>query len=243
MTSATRNSSGLPAILTRAFESIGLLTKGTAAVATGEAGAEQTPAAVSPVKAPALNVTRVTGVSALIASAGGAALALYGVDKDKDPASTVAAAYGSSGLIVASALIAVAVIVVADIRARSSVAASAAAVGAPTATRQTGTKADLKSAWSSAIDMLHAVEDALPANGTRVQYSKLWLNARASTGFSDDLQPPDELRDEHAKLLAGQERICDLLKTMTDDQAHESAVGAEVRAIVTEMRSTLAGIQ
>jgi hypothetical protein len=64
-------------------------------------------------------VTRVGGLTALIASAGAAALAIFNVHKGVDQASVVVAAYVSVGAIVAASLLTAAIIISADIRARS----------------------------------------------------------------------------------------------------------------------------
>ena len=118
----TTRGSGLVKWATRALEAIGLLNKGSAdASAVPGTNAD----GVTPVASNALNVTRVGGVAAFIAGAGGAALALFNVDK-ADGAAIVAAAYGAVGLIVAAALLTAALIIVADIRARASIAVATA---------------------------------------------------------------------------------------------------------------------
>lgn len=105
------------------FERVGLLNPGSS----------ETPAAPDPatggapgvISSNSLNVTRVGGITALIAGAGAAALALFGVDKVTDAVAIVAVAYAATGLIVAATLIAVAVIVASDIRARADLAKAA----------------------------------------------------------------------------------------------------------------------
>jgi hypothetical protein len=102
------------------FEKLGLLNPGSTATRSvpTQAAVQQ----VQPVSSNALNVTRVGGVTSLIAGAGGAALLLFKVDKAKDPHAIVVAAYASVGLIVAAALLTVAIIIAADIRARAAIA-------------------------------------------------------------------------------------------------------------------------
>ena len=80
----------------QALQAIGLLNKGSADAAAAAAAA----AAISD---DALNVTRVGGVAAEIASAGAASLVLFGVGKVKDRASIVVSAYLATGAIVVAA--------------------------------------------------------------------------------------------------------------------------------------------
>ena len=99
-------------------EKLGLLNKGSA----GRPAAPSDVSDVQPISSNSLNVTRVGGLSSLIAAAGGAALLLFNVNKTKDPAPVVVAAYVSTGAIVAAALITAALIIMADIRARAAIA-------------------------------------------------------------------------------------------------------------------------
>lgn len=101
-------------------EKAGLLNKGSARAPAAPADVSD----VQPISTNALNVTRVGGLTSLIAAAGGAALLLFNVNKAKDPAPVVVAAYASTGVIVAAALLTAAIIITADIRARAAVAAS-----------------------------------------------------------------------------------------------------------------------
>ena len=103
-----------------AAESIGLLNKGSAKTPAAPTASDV--ADVQPVSSNTLNVTRVGGITTLIAAAGGAALLIFNVDKTKDRASIVVAAYVSIGVIVGAALFTVAIIIAADIRARSAIA-------------------------------------------------------------------------------------------------------------------------
>lgn len=119
---STKRIGGLAQVVTKAFESLGVLNKGSAAAAAAPDAAATT-TAVTPVSSNALNVTRVGGLAALVSSVGAAAIALFGV-KTTDKPAIVAAAYASVGAIVAAALIAAAVIVAADIRTRGTIAVS-----------------------------------------------------------------------------------------------------------------------
>jgi len=96
-------------------EKLGLLNKGSAQ-------APAAPSDVQPISTNTLNVTRVGGLTSLIAAAGGAALLLFNVNKAKDPAPIVVAAYASTGVIVAAALLTAAIIITVDIRARGAIA-------------------------------------------------------------------------------------------------------------------------
>lgn len=111
-------------LLTTLGESVGLLNKGSAkkpaAPSQSEIGQPQ------PISSNTLNVTRVGGLAALISAAGGAALLLFNVNKAKDRASIVVAAYASVGVIVAAALLTAAIIIMADIRARTRIAVAVA---------------------------------------------------------------------------------------------------------------------
>jgi hypothetical protein len=116
----TARKGGFAKAIAQLFEAIGILNKGSAnAPAAPDASQAE---GGEPVSTNALNVTRVAGIASLITGAGAAALAVFRVNAGKDPHGVVAAAYGSVGLIVATALIATAVIVAADIRARGAIA-------------------------------------------------------------------------------------------------------------------------
>jgi hypothetical protein len=108
--------------VTLVLERLGILNKGSAA-APAAPDPDEAGQATS-ISTNTLNVTRVGGSAALIASAGAAAIALFGVDKSKDPRVVVAAAYASVGIIVAAALITAGIIIAADIRSRTNVATS-----------------------------------------------------------------------------------------------------------------------
>lgn len=123
--SITQRGIGIVNGITKLAESLGLLNKGSAKAAAPTASDTAT---VQPVTSNSLNVTRVGGVSTLIGAAGGAALLIYNVNKTKDRASIVVAAYAGIGVIVAAALLTVAIIIAADIRARASIAAAVSPV-------------------------------------------------------------------------------------------------------------------
>jgi hypothetical protein len=112
-------------------ESLGILNKGSAK-APAAPGANEA-AQVQPISSNALNVTRVGGITSLIAGAGGAALLVFNVNKTTDRASIVVAAYASVGVIVAGALFTVAIIIAADIRARTATAVATAPSATPSA--------------------------------------------------------------------------------------------------------------
>lgn len=141
---STARGSSLVTWVTQFAERLGLLNKGSANT-TAPTASES--AAVQPVTSNSLNVTRVGGVTTLIAAAGGAALLIFNVNKAKDPASIVVAAYISTGIIVAAALVTVAIIIVADIRARASIAAAVSPV--PSA------QAEVKHVVAEAAPALH----------------------------------------------------------------------------------------
>jgi hypothetical protein len=113
-------------------ESLGVLNKGSAkapAAPTAEQAAQ-----VQPISSNSLNVTRVSGITSLIAGAGGAALLIFNVNRTTDRASIVVAAYISVGVIVVGALFAVAIIITADIRARTATAIVTAPATTPVTT-------------------------------------------------------------------------------------------------------------
>jgi hypothetical protein len=120
---ATQRGKDLASYAAKLFEFFGLLNKGSA-----DAPAAPDPDAAGQtqsVSSNSLNMTRVGGVTSVIAGAGAAALVLFKVDRASDPQAIVAAAYASTGIIVTAALLTVAIIISADIRARSKLAASA----------------------------------------------------------------------------------------------------------------------
>jgi hypothetical protein len=234
-----RQSNSLAVLVTKALESVGVLNKGSAEVASGNVSSDEAVKAL-PVVPPALNVTRVSGVAALIASAGAAALAIFNVDKSKDSTGVVAAAYGSSGLIVAASLIAVAVILYADIGARLRSSSSGSAAAVPSPQGDAAAPSNVKGSWDDAVKRLETVDSALArAAGDRLAYSKLWLDASGVAGLVSDLSPERDLQDEHARLLAAQGRINQLLEQLIDDRSAESADVSEIAMLVNAMRETV----
>jgi hypothetical protein len=166
-----RRPNGLPALATKALESIGLLNKGSAALSQAPSSPSEPGAAAPetgeppPVVDPALNVTRVGGTTALITGAGGAFLTLTNLT-DQTPDAVRVAAYAGTAVVVAAALIATAIMIVADIRARSALAvARLTAPAAPTS----GTTSDdpppsFRAAWAQVL-RLQNVKDQTRAVG------------------------------------------------------------------------------
>jgi len=216
---------GVAQWVTKALEAIGLLNKGSAAIAAGNAKDE---ASELPVSSNSLNVTRVGGTGAVIAAAGAAAITLFNVKKGTDPDSIIVAAYASTGLIIAAALVTTAIIISADIKTRSS--------GSTMGTSKADTKS-FKEAWTDALSRLRDVKDALPA-ADRNAASALWLNAKATGGFTGSLTPPTGLADEHARLLAAQTRASALLEELIPNHADGARVD-EVKRLIDEALITL----
>jgi hypothetical protein len=234
-----RDQKSLSVLVTKALESVGLLNKGSADIATGNVSQESAAEKLAVVP-PALNVTRVSGFAALIASVGAAALAIFNVDKSKDSVGVVAAAYGSVGLVVAASLIAAAVILYADIRARmEGPAAATAAVKLMTANNASGATG-IRGHWDEAVKRLETVNAALAgARGDRLRYAELWLDASGTTGIVSGSSPDDDLRDEHARLLAAQGRITELLEHLIGDYSEHTADVGEIALLVRKMRETV----
>lgn len=237
MTDKLARKDGLAKGLTKAFEAIGLLNKGSADIAAGDQTAKKE-AGDLPVVSNSLNVTRVGGTGAVIAAAGAAALTLFNVDKASDKVPVVVAAYASTGAIVAAALVTTAIIISADIKARSTVTQGRGISKTPVAAAVTpADSASFKNAWKSALDRLEAVKNALPA-ADRNGASALWLDAKASAGFTASLTPPQDLADEHARMSAAQTRGCQLLETLITKHDDASLQG-EFKKLVDEARNTL----
>jgi hypothetical protein len=238
-----REKNSFAVVATKVFESIGVLNKGSADLAAGEVGEDEAAETMSVVP-PALNVTRVSGVAAVIASSGAAALAIFNVDKSKDSAGVVAAAYGSAGLIVSASLIAVAVILYADIRARSDRAAIGSVTTASKPTDNASAASDLKGPWEEAMKRLETVSSGLArATGDRLGYSKLWLDASSTAGMVSGLSPQSDLQDEHSRLLAAHGRVTELLEHLIGDRSAENADVGEIELLVTAMRETVNNMQ
>lgn len=236
-----RNSNSLSVWVTKGLESVGVLNKGSGDLAAGD-GAANEAAENLPVVSSALNVTRVSGVAALIASAGAAALALFNVDKANDPAGVVAAAYGSAGLIVAASLVAVAVILYADISARSQNAPTATATAAAKPKGEASGASDVKSQWDEALRRIETAGSGLTSATDRLDFSALWRDASGTSGMVSEVTPPVDLQDEHSRLLATQGRIIDLLKGLIDDQSTSAGDVGEIAAHIRDMRETVNNI-
>lgn len=222
--------------VTLAFEAIGLLNKGSADIAAGDPKAKEE-AGDLPVPTNSLNVTRVGGTGAVIAAAGAAALTLFNVDKGTDKVAVVVAAYASTGAIVAAALVTSAIIISADIKARSSATPGGGNSKSPAAATVTPAEsASFKNAWESALGRLEAVKSALPA-ADRNTASTLWLDAKASEGFTASLTPPKDLADEHARVSSAQTRGCQLLEALIAKHT-DVALQAEFKKLVDEARNT-----
>ena len=243
MADLDRKENSLSVLFTKALESVGVLNKGSADIATGKVSTDEA-AESMPVTPPALNVTRVSGLAALIASAGAAALAIFNVDKSEDSTGIVAAAYGSAGLIVAASLVAVAVILYADISARASAAPTTApSTGAKAkgADAAQATAASVKTSWDEAVKRLETVASGFPRASTRIDFAACWRDASATTGMVSEISVPDDLRDEHSRLLATQGRIVELLKLLISSPS-STGDRDEVADHVLDMRETVNSI-
>jgi len=237
-TNRLKRRSGLVVLVTKALEGVGLLNKGSAAIATGDIPSETADQAL-PVATPALNVTRVSGFGAFIASTGAAALAIYNVDKSADPVGVVVAAYGSVGLVVSASLIAVAIILSADIRARSGAAPAGLTEGATKEDASRQPNADVRGRWDETVKRLETVGSGLTGANNRLDFSRLWRDASSSSGMVSEMSPPADLQDEHSRLLAAQGRVIELLKRLIDDQSTSAGDVKEIRDHVRDMRNTV----
>ena len=244
---------GLVSTITSLLESVGVLNKGSGdSAATPKADDAAQTAGIS---SNALNVTRVGGLTALIASAGAAALAIFNVHKGTDPNSVVVAAYASVGAIVAAGLITAAIIISADIRARSATnptpspsatpspstavqPAARALAPAPSATTDASAFGD---AWYRALSMLH---DALarlehtpvtPAQGWVDGVTDAWLHAVGSNGKTQNLKPAAAQAALHAQLSAGQASVESLLQKLVNDDAPTDAKKTDTIMRVTSV--------
>jgi hypothetical protein len=243
---APRNSVGFAGLATRLFETIGVLNKGSAqSAATPKADDAAQTAGVS---SNALNVTRVGGLTAFIASAGAAAIAIFNVNKTTDKASIVVAAYVSVGVIVASGLLTAAIIISSDIRGRVA-AANPAPAPAP-APAGTAANSDVLNAaaadankfgdaWYRALSMLHDAVDRL--NRAPDEAIAAWLDATASTGKTQNLRPADDGQATlHARLSAGQSSVVALLGQIANDGATDNTTAiARIQSVLDSMDRSL----
>jgi hypothetical protein len=236
-----RSPTGFAGVATRIFASIGVLNKGSAeSAATPKADDAAQTAGVS---TNTLNVTRVGGLAALIASVGAAALAIFNVNKATDRASIVVAAYLSVGVIVASGLLTAAIIISSDIRARVAANPSPSPAGTPaSANPPKAATADANSfgdAWYRALSMLHDAVDRL--NRTSDGATAAWLDAAASTGKTQSLHPADDAQATlHARLSAGQSSVVSLLDHLAnDDAADRTKTIARIQSVLDSMDRSL----
>lgn len=237
-----RKPTGWAGLWTRAFESVGLLNKGSAdSAATPKVSDAAQTAGVS---SNALNVTRVGGLATLIVGAGAAAIAIFNVNKATDKASIVVAAYVSVGAIVAAALLTAAVIISSDIRARVAVNPQIASPPGPAASPTNAKTAGSNSfgdAWYRALSMLHHAVDRLehtpesPVDEWVDGSTAAWLDAAASTGKTQDLHPADDTQATlHARLKTGQSSVVSLLDKLANNRNPR-----EKTETITRIRSVL----
>jgi len=233
-TTEARNPNSIATLTAKVFETLGVLNKGSAgapATPSPEQAAQSTGISTN-----ALNVTRVGGVTALIAAVGAAALTIFNVDKVTDKPSIVVAAYIGVGVIVASALLTVAIIISADIRSR--VALTTAATQAATPGEEATSFA---AAWQQSLNELkgalerlrHRSEDATTA----------WLDATASSGPTTQLKPAKEQQAIHARLQAGQSRVLSKLEGLIGEAnaRRRQRVLAEIQVLLDSMERSLQG--
>lgn len=246
----TARNPGVATWVTKLFEIIGVLNKGSSrSAATPKA---DDAAATAGVSSNALNVTRVGGLAAFIASAGAAALAIFNVNSTTTRAPIVVAAYLSVGAIVAAGLLTAAIIISADIRAR------VAANPAPSPSGSTGGKALAKAApadadnfgdaWYRALSMLHGAVDRLdrapdsPADAAKDAASAAFMKASASDGKTKDLKPAGgEQATLHALLSTGQSSVVSQLEDYfkSGATAKKSDVITSIRSVLDSMDSSL----
>ena len=228
---------GLVTEITKVFESVGVLNHGSASsAATPPAGQ----AGTAGISNNALNVTRVGGLTAVIAAAGAAAIAIFNVNKATDKASIVVAAYVSVGVIIAAALLTAAIIISADIRSRTALNGSAPTAGpAPTAGQAIDAK-PVDETWQHVLDKLegalarlqHRTEDPVSA----------WLDACATSGITAQLQPVAAYAALHARLMAGQSRVLARFQQLLEEPNGSSpnkTVCHEIETVLDHMRQSL----
>jgi hypothetical protein len=229
--------------VTRFFESLGLLNKGSAD-SPATPSAEQA-ASTAGVNTNSLNVTRVSGLGTLVASVGAAAIAVFSVDKKTDPPAVVMAAYISVGVIVAAALVTVGIIITADIRSRVALSNAAPRENTQQAASATPTPATSPTAssvvavWRQAVGILRGVLDDLQRQPTEV--TAAWLDASASTGIVAELKPSADQQPLHAQLQAGHSHFLESLGKLLDecDATKRDAALASLRKLVDLMDRAL----
>lgn len=230
-----RPAASIGAAATALFESLGVLTKGSAAQTRGEPSASAT----QPIDAPALNVTRVGGLATFVASVGAAALALYRVPDGASDALRIAA-WASTALIVSAALVAAAIIINADIRARSATASAASPTTTAATSGSATSEAAFRRAWNDVRTQLQVIAEQLPAN-TGLDYTRLWLRAEKSRATTMSLRPHTDQADEHQLLLAAQSEVVRLLGRLREQPSQLHAV-AQIGAIVDELHREVDGL-
>jgi hypothetical protein len=250
----TPRNPGIATMVTKFFELIGILNKGSsrspATPKTGDA------AATAGVSSNSLNVTRVGGFAAFIASAGAAALAIFNVNSTTTRASIVVAAYASVGAIVSAALLTAAIIISADIRAR--VATNPPPSPSPSPSGPAASKALAKTAatdaatfsdaWYRALSMLHDAVDRLDRSPDSTSSEVVeaattaWLDAAASTGKTQSLKPADDDQVTlQARLSTGQSSVVSLFKNYADsgDATKKAAAITRIRSVLDSLDQSL----
>lgn len=248
---ASPRNPGWAATITRLFEAIGVLNKGSAeSAATPKADDAAQTAGVS---SNALNVTRVGGLTAFIAAAGAAALAIFNVNKATDKASIVVAAYISVGVIITAALLTAAIIISSDIRGRTAASTpptspSGSAASTSSAKAETASVNSFDNAWYRAVSMLHDAVDRLertpetPTDSWVDGSTAAWLEAAASTGKTQNLHPlDDDQATLHARLSAGQSSLVSLLDKLVKDQSPRQKTDTitRIRSVLNSMDHSL----
>jgi hypothetical protein len=245
-TELNRSSNSLAVTATRIFESLGLLNKGSAALSKGEEVAEASAESKFGVMPPSLNVTRVGGLAALVGSVGVAALALFVLPENADVLER-AFSFISTALVVSAALISAAIILSADIRARTAVSVADGRNGIDSKPEPDASKSqsvdDFAAGWRKSIDVLSDVDASLRPAQSRGDFTRLWLRAEASKGFSQQLEPPAGLTDEHRLLTNAQEEVCRLINDLRKDPSSTSVLKSDIALLVSESRVVLNGIQ
>jgi len=198
-----------------AGEIIGILNKNSAKAPAAPGDV----ADVQPISSNTLNVTRVGGVTTLISAAGGAALVLFNVNKTKDRAPIVVAAYLSVGLIVAAALLTVAIIIAADVRARTAVATAVSPTVQPRRENVRQVKAEVAAGAPGYIVALERAYDyvlvdaaaastvlMLPsAASARWQQMTIMRQDRADTTVTIRPQDRETIEDQHERYVDGEQ--------------------------------------
>jgi hypothetical protein len=217
-TLATPRQPGFGDLVTRLFEAVGVLNKGSAASAATPP--TDVAAQTTGVSNNALNVTRVGGLASLVTVVGSAAFAIFKVSNQ--PVAVKVAGYASVGVIIAAALITAAIITSADIRSRTVLnaqAASPSAASATPASQQATDAGSFKSTWYQALSMLHAAVDIFDAiDEPRWMHggvTNAQIQADAAGRLTNNLHPDPDQATLHAKLQAGQAKVVSLLQGAT----------------------------